>query len=131
MTDDKLQRRLAGWALLPSVQAERAEHRRREMRQQREHEQRREQDGRERQRLAALEREWASLKAGVQHAQRDQQRQAVLQYRAQLLDDIGRLIRPPQPQPVEQPYLASEEGTAQLGYVDFNPALMSRPLRWW
>jgi hypothetical protein len=131
MTDDKLQRQLAGWALLPSVQAERAEHRRQEMRAQREHEQRREQDARERQRLAALEREWRTFKTGVAQAQQEQQRRAALQRRAQLLDEFSLLVRPPQPQPAEQIYYLPSEGTAQLGFVDFNPELMSRPLRWW
>ena len=104
--DDKLQRRLAGWALSPSVQAERAERRRLEMRQraeqqrlemqaQREHEQRREQDARERQRLAALEREWRTFKTGVVQAQQEHQRKAAFQHRQQLLDELGQIIRPP------------------------------------
>ena len=82
------------------------------------------------QRLAALEREWAAFKSGVEQAQRDAQRQAAFRYRAQLLDELGQLIRPPSPSPVPQPYLIATEGTAQLGYVDFNAELMSRPLRW-
>lgn len=131
MTDEKLQRRLAGWGLLPSVQAERAEHHRQQMRQQREHEQRRDQDARERQRLAALEREWRTFRTGVAQVQHEQQRQAALQRRAQLLDEFSLLVRPPQPQPVQMIYLPADDGTAALGFADFNAELMSRPLRWW
>ena len=131
MTDDKLQRRLAGWALLPSVQAERHADRRRQMQQQREHEQRRGRDARERQRRAALERELHAIKSATAQAQHEQQRQAALQYRQQLFDELGRLVRPPQPQPVEQVYYLPEEGTAALGFVDFNADLLKQPQRWW
>jgi hypothetical protein len=131
MTDDKLQLRLAGWAAAPFVQAERAEHRRQEMRQQREHEQRREQDARERQRLAALERELHAIKAAAAQAEQEHQRQTTVRYRAQLFEELGQLIRPPQPQPVQPIYYLPSEGTAQLGFVDFNADLLSTPQRWW
>jgi hypothetical protein len=40
-------------------------------------------------------REW--FKLGMQQAQQAQQRQAVLRFRQQLIDEIGKLMRPPQP----------------------------------
>jgi hypothetical protein len=57
------------------------------------------QNGRDNQRLAALEREWCVFKSAVAQAQHEQQRQAALQYRAQLLEDSaawsGRSSRSP------------------------------------
>jgi hypothetical protein len=131
MPDDKLQRRLAGWALSPMVQAERAEHRRRQLQQQRVHEQRRDQDARQRQRLAALEHELRAIKSAATQAQAEQQRQAALQRRQQLFDELGQIIRPPQPQPAQPIYYMPTDGTAQLGFVDFNADLLTQPLRWW
>jgi hypothetical protein len=77
-----------------------------------------------------LESEWASFKSGVEQAQQEQQRKAALQRRQQLFDELGALIRPPQPQPVQPIYYLPSEGTGQLGYVDFDAKLMSAPLRW-
>jgi len=48
----------------------------------------------------------------------------------QIVDDLNRAANPPPP--IEQPDTPPfEEGTGRLGYSDFNPALMSQPLRWW
>jgi hypothetical protein len=51
-----------------------------------------------------------------------------LRYRQELLDEIGQLVRAPQPQ--EPEIIVVEEGTGRFGYSDFNPALMTRAL-WW
>jgi hypothetical protein len=82
-----------------------------------------------RRRLAAIEQEWHFFKLGMQQAQREQQQQAELRHRQQLMDEISALIRPPQPQ--EPTLIYVEEGTGRLGHSDCDPALMARPLRWW
>jgi hypothetical protein len=85
---------------------------------------------RDNQRLAALENEWASFKAGVKRVQREQQREAYFQDLQRMVDDLGRTFNPPPL--VEQPYVPPpSEGTGRLGYSDFNPALMVQPSRWW
>ena len=129
--DDKLRRQLSGWALLEGVQAERQADHRRQMQQQREHEQRREHDARERHRLTALEGEWHDFKTGVAQAEQEQQRQAALQRRQQSFDELGQLIRPPQPLPAQPIYYLPTEGTERLGFADFNADLLKQPLRWW
>jgi hypothetical protein len=104
--------------------AEQIEQRRQNMRQHSEP------GARDNQRLAALENEWAGFKAGVKQAQREHQRQVHFQELQQMVDDLGRTFNPPPP--VEQPpYVPPSEGTGRLGYSDFNPALMSQPMRWW
>jgi hypothetical protein len=91
--------------------------------------QRREREAIESRRLASLEQQWEWFKAGMQQAQRAQQQQAALRYRQQLMDEIGALIRPRQP--LEPMVIYVEEGTGRLGYSDFDPSLMARPLSWW
>jgi hypothetical protein len=81
-------------------------------------------------RTVGASRRWSSngsgFKLGMQAAQRQQQQQASLRYRQQLIDEIGRTIRPPQPPEPTVIYW-----TGRLGYRDFDPALMAQPLRWW
>jgi hypothetical protein len=72
-------------------------------------------------RLAALEREWEWFKLGMQQAQHRQQQQAALRYRQQLIDEIGKLIGPPQPQEPEVIYL--EERGPDLLFTEAHP--------WW
>jgi hypothetical protein len=60
----------------------------------------------------------------------ERQREAHFQDLQQIVDDLNRAANPPPP--AEQPDMPpSEEGTGRLGHADFNPALMSQPLRWW
>lgn len=59
-------------------------------------------------------------------------RQAVIQQRQALLDDLDRTINPPAP---EAPVIIVEqqsEGSAELGSADFDPTLFARkPRSWW
>ena len=80
-------------------------------------------------RLAAIERKWASFKAGVAQAQRQQQREAYFQDLQRTIDGLGRMVNPPPSEPYTPP--SEETGTGRLGYSDFDPALMVQPLRWW
>jgi hypothetical protein len=89
----------------------------------------REQEVTHRRRLGAIEQEWTFFKLGMQQARRQQGLQAALHARQQIIDEIGALIRPPQPQ--EPEIIVVEEGTDRLGYSDFDPALMTRTHRWW
>jgi hypothetical protein len=82
------------------------------------------------QRLAALESEWQMFKAAANGAIRQQQQQAAQRALDQTMAELSALIRPPQP-PEPTVIYAVEEGTGRLGYSDFNPQLMLRPLGWW
>jgi hypothetical protein len=59
-------------------------------------------------------------------------RQAVIQQRQALLDDLDRTINPPAP---EAPVIIVEqqsEGSAELGSADSDPTLFARkPRSWW
>jgi hypothetical protein len=69
------------------------------------------------------------LQLAVQ-VRREQQREAHFQSLQQIVDGLVHATNPPPP--AEQPDMPpSEEGTGRLGHADFNPALMSQPLRWW
>jgi uncharacterized membrane protein YqiK len=60
----------------------------------------------------------------------ERQREAHFQDLQQIVDGLVHATNPPPP--AEQPDMPpSEEGTGRLGHADFNPALMSQPLRWW
>jgi len=60
----------------------------------------------------------------------ERQREAHFQGLQQIVDGLVHATNPPPP--AEQPDMPpSEEGTGRLGHADFNPALMSQPLRWW
>jgi hypothetical protein len=78
---------------------------------------------------SAMEQEWAWFKRGMQQARRQQELQADLRARQEIIDGLGRMINPPQPQ--EPEIIVVEQGTGRLGYSDFDPALMAKPHRWW
>jgi hypothetical protein len=79
-------------------------------------------------RRSAMEQEWSFSSWECSRLSFSSNSRRALRYRQQLIDEIGKLIRPPQPQ--EPGIMVVEEGTDRLGYRDFNPALMTRAHRW-
>jgi hypothetical protein len=52
------------------------------------------------------------------------------QQRQTLMNELEAAINPPPPPEPEIIYVEAEQGTGRLGYADFDPRLMARPLRW-
>src|SRR5262249_42609020 len=96
---------------------------------------RRQRDQRENARLAVSEREWAQFSRGIAIAQRETMRAAFLKNVGDVLSEVEQFFRPRPPAPEPQTEIvfvsADEQGTARLGYRDFNPQLFARPLKWW
>src|SRR5262249_27338323 len=78
----------------------------------------------ESERVARLELGWPELsRAGVQ-AQQIQVSQALLQNHARVMAEIETYFRPPAPPPEPDiMYVEAEQGSARLGYSDFDPKL--------
>ena len=97
---------------------------------------RRNQEERESARMARLEAEWKQFGAQVSMARRQQMNAAFWQHYEETFSEIKNYFCPPPP-PAPEPeaeivYLSEDEqGSARLGYSDFNPRLMARPQRWW
>jgi hypothetical protein len=70
-------------------------------------------------RRSAMEQEWEFFKLGMQQGQIQQQQQAALRYRQQLIDEIGRIIRPLQ----EPEIIVVEERTESARTPRFQPRL--------
>jgi hypothetical protein len=77
--------------------------------------------------VADLRNEWAAFKTGVQQYGQKQTRQAQMQQRQRLVEEIGQMMRPVEVAVVDE--TPEEWGTGRLGHEDFQPALM-RPGRW-
>jgi hypothetical protein len=89
-----------------------------------------EDESRERQRVARVDSELAALKAAIAQAQCEHQRQQFFRAQQRVIDELEQSINPP-PAPEQQSYMHPSDGTAHLGHVDFNPSLLSQPMRWW
>jgi hypothetical protein len=87
----------------------------------------READDRLNRRLRAGELKWAQ----VELAQRQQMRQALMHQRAQVIAELDQHFNPPPPPEPEIIYVEAEQDTGRLGHSDFDPRLMTQPLRWW
>jgi hypothetical protein len=135
----KLDRRLAGWGMLPQVQAARDQAAAEAWEQARQAERNRLQTQRERQqreddraRLARLESQYAASRRVAVAAAQQQRHEAFWQERSRALDELVAMTMPPRPgvEPAQsvEPY---DQGSGQLGFSDFDPALMADPARWW